>query len=425
MSPATMRRLDYWVGVPTCFLLTIADRLRRLFGRSGERSTAPPRRILFVQLAEMGTMVVAIPALRKAQELFPAAELHLLCFTAIRSSAQLIGVFDPKNIVTIDSSTLPSVLRTTLRFLVRARREPFDTVVNLETFVRLSTALGYLIGAGTRVGFHRFNLEGVYTGDLLTHRVLYNSHVHAGHTLLDLVYALVTPDGQVPHVKRSIAGERLTIPTMALDPAVTRTVWRTLQQASTAIDPSSTIVVLNPNGSERFPMRKLPLDSYATLAERLVKDPSVVVVVTGVASERADAQHICARANSARVIDLTGRTTLRELLHLFAIARAVITNDSGPAHFACLTHTHVVVFFGPEEPNRYRPLTERCDVVSNGFSCSPCVGPHNQRLTPCNNNLCMQSIDIEQVAALVRERLAAPRARGAAPVLDGPVVRSV
>src|SRR3989442_5286135 len=103
-----MRRLDYWVGIPSCFILSVVDRLRRVFG-GGHRSEARRRRILFIQLAEMGTMVVALPALRKAQELFPDAELHLLCFTSIQSPAELVGVFPPGNILTIDSSSLRSL----------------------------------------------------------------------------------------------------------------------------------------------------------------------------------------------------------------------------------------------------------------------------------------------------------------------------
>ena len=70
---------------------------------------------------------------------------------------------------------------------------------------------------------------------------------------------------------------------------------------------------------------------------------------------------------------------------------------------------HVIVFFGPEIPDRYRPLATSSDVVHTGFSCSPCIGPYNQRLSPCNDNLCMKSISIQEVAVLVRSRLESAR----------------
>jgi ADP-heptose:LPS heptosyltransferase len=124
-----------------------------------------------------------------------------------------------------------------------------------------------------------------------------------------------------------------------------------------------------------------------------------------VAGERADDEFMRTRLGSPRVLDLTGRTTLPELLHVFDLAHVLVTNDSGPAHFAALTRIHVIVFFGPEVPDRYRPLARSVDVVHTGFTCSPCIGPHNQRLSPCNDNLCLKSIDVREISRLVRSRL--------------------
>jgi ADP-heptose:LPS heptosyltransferase len=96
---------------------------------------------------------------------------------------------------------------------------------------------------------------------------------------------------------------------------------------------------------------------------------------------------------------------MMELLHLFNLSHVLISNDSGPAHFACLTRVHVIVFFGPEIPDRYRPLAASSDVIYSRYTCSPCVGPYNQRLTPCNDNQCLKTISIPVVADLVKRRL--------------------
>ena len=88
----------------------------------------------------------------------------------------------------------------------------------------------------------------------------------------------------------------------------------------------------------------------------------------------------------------------------------LVSNDSGPPHFAALTRIHVVVFFGPEIPGRYRPLTSSLDAIHTGYSCSPCIGPHNQRQSPCNDNVCLKSIGIDEITQLVRSRLASASA---------------
>jgi ADP-heptose:LPS heptosyltransferase len=399
-----MRAVDFWAGIPLAFLLTLVYRLQRLLGLAPSPS-GPPRHILFIQLAEMGTMVVAYPAIKKARELFPDATLHFLCFSQIRSSVEMLGIIEPGNIMTIDARSGMSLVRDTLAFPWRARRRSIDTVVNLEAFVRYSNMLGYLSGARRRVGFDRLNQEGLYAGGLQTHKVLYNAHIHAAHTFLDLVHALDAPPGQVPHVKRPHAIDRLDVPKITTDAATAARIWQKLRAVSRDIGPDRKLVVLNPNASDKFPLRRMPIESFTELARKLLTDPDVFVLIPGVASEKPDAKYICDRLASPRVLDLTGQTTMVELLHVFDLADVLVTNDSGPAHFAALTRIHVVVFFGPEIPGRYRPLTASSDVVHTGFSCSPCIGPHNQRLSPCNDNLCMKTIDIDAVYALVRARL--------------------
>ena len=400
-----MRRIDFWAGVPLCWFVTLADRLLRAIGMKGRGHGQRPRHILFIQLAEMGTMVVAYPALRRARELFPDATLHFLCFGQVRSSLEMLNVIAPQHIHTIDSRSFTSLVRDTLRTWSVARRNGIDTVVNLETFVRYSSLLSYLTGAARLVGFHRFTQEGLYTGDFLTHKVMYNPHIHTAHVFLDLVQALVSPPGGIPIVKRPRAGDDLSIPRLVTDAATAQTIWDKLATLNPLIDPAKKLVVLNPNASKRFPMRRLPLEAYADLARQLLEEPDVFVLITGVADEKPDAVQIRSIVGSPRVVDLTGATTLMELLHLFNLARILITNDSGPAHFACLTGIHVVVFFGPELPDRYRPLARSSDVVYTGFTCSPCVSPYNQRLTACNDNLCLKTIDVREVGDLVKRRL--------------------
>ena len=414
MNLGTMRAVDFWIGVPLCFLLTLVARLQRLLGLGGVPAD-PPRKILFVQLAEMGTMVVAYPALRKARELFPAAELHVLCFQQIRSSVEILDLIPRDRIHTIEADAAWPFVRDTLRWPWRARQVGIDTVVNLEAFVRYSSLLSFLSGARRRVGFHRFNQEGLYTGDLVTHKVLFNSHIHTAHIFLDLVHALTAPVTEVPRVKRPKAMDRLDVPKITTDAATAERIWTKLRAFHPDIGPSRKVVILNPNASERFPMRRVPLDGFVDLAKRLLEDPDVFVLITGVGSEKPEAQQMRQRVGSPRVLDLTGETTLQELLHVFDMSHVMVSNDSGPAHFAALTRVHVIVFFGPEIPERYRPLATSSDVVHTGFSCSPCIGPYNQRLSPCNDNLCLKTIDIPAVSDLVRRRLA----KAVAPA-DGP-----
>src|SRR5690242_13318705 len=87
---AAMRHVDRLVGVPLCVFLTGLRRLGRAFGRRAGGEGAEVRRILFVQLAESGSMVLADPAMR-AVATRRDAQLHCLTFARNRASLSIAG----------------------------------------------------------------------------------------------------------------------------------------------------------------------------------------------------------------------------------------------------------------------------------------------------------------------------------------------
>ena len=97
---------------------------------------------------------------------------------------------------------------------------------------------------------------------------------------------------------------------------------------------------------------------------------------------------------------------------LFGLAEVLVTNDSGPAHFAALTSIDVVALFGPETPLLFAAPGPRSHPIWAGIACSPCVNAFNNRQTACRDNACMKSITVEQVYATVR-RIYRARTTGA------------
>jgi ADP-heptose:LPS heptosyltransferase len=103
---------------------------------------------------------------------------------------------------------------------------------------------------------------------------------------------------------------------------------------------------------------------------------------------------------------LAGRTTLREVLVLYGLAGVLVTNDSGPGHFASHTSIESVVLFGPGAPSQFGPIGGRSHVLWAGLACSPCANVYTHRFSTCTNNVCMQAIGVDEVYARVRSCLA-------------------
>ena len=407
-----MRRVDRWCGVPICHLLTVWRRILSVV--SAPVATSPPRQVLFIQTAEMGSLVLALPAVRHLERTYPECAVHVLVFRNLAESVQVIGLAPAERVLTIDSSSLFTIARDTWRFALEARRRRIDTVINLEMFARFPSILTYLSGAGRRAGFHPFGHPGLSCGDLLTHRVIYNPHLHTADALLTIVRSLDEPATHVPMGKIPVgphaavdASARTFSPGRVItDAGARRKVLDRLADERPAVA-GKRVIVINPNASQLIPIRRWPLESYVGLVEALLVDPENACVLTGTKAEQADTRFIVERIHSDRIVDLAGRTSVRDLLDLYNVADLLVTNDSGPAQLAALTDVNIMVFFGPETPALYRPLAgaDRCNVLYSHYGCSPCVSAFNQRTTECTDNLCLKTISVASVHAIAAQIL--------------------
>ena len=406
-----MRKIDYYLGIPLCLLITLLYKLQRLLGLYNPQRQATPTHVLFIELAEMGSTVLAYPAMQALKARYPEAQLYFVLFKHIRESLEIAEIIPRENLFLIESGSLWSFIRDTIKFTSACRRRKIDTAIVLEVFTRYGTILSYLSGAHTRVGFYRYHQEGLYTGNFLSHKVHYNPHIHTAYAFLSLVHALEAPYGQVPLTKTSLADHALALPVFSSSTADRVKIWHLLQEGHAPLDPTKQLVIVNPNASPWLSIRRRPLSSYVALVQRLLMDEALYVVLIGVASEKPEATSICQAVQHERVLDITGKTTLPDLLHLFNLGAVLITNDSGPAPFATLTTIHTIVFFWPETPILYRPLGNNCTVMYTHYACSPCVSAYNQRLSPCQDNICLQSISVDEVYGTLRSILEQRRAQ--------------
>ncbi len=114
-------------------------------------------------------------------------------------------------------------------------------------------------------------------------------------------------------------------------------------------------------------------------------------------------REIFQKINSDRVVSLAGKTELKTLFALYSIADVLITNDSGPGHFASMTRIKNIVLFGPETPKLFGPLGLNSHIIESDLGCRPCVNHFNHRMPQCKNNVCMQSISVNTVFEKVLE----------------------
>jgi ADP-heptose:LPS heptosyltransferase len=396
MQVDTLRFLDRFFGIPLCFIFTLARRLESFVRK--KRPLPPPHKVLIIKLSEMGSTVLAYPALAELKKRRPEVELFFLVFKQNAPIVEILDLTPSSNIITVDYRSTGRLLVSGVRALRRLLGERIDTTIDMDFFSRLTAIVSFLVCRGNRVGFHRYNDEGLYRGNLLTHRVLYSPHVHTSVAFVALIRTLFEEPDDEPHYRGRIDPKELMLPKYVPSPNDVKSVRNKLQVAGVEEGGDQTIILINPNSSDIFPLRKWPLEYFAQLCRRLLTEvPQCRLVITGGASEQKDAEYIKERVPIARCIDFTGKTNFRELLALYSIAKIMVTNDSGPAHFASLLQLPTVVLFGPETPRLYGPIGDTHRDIYADFACSPCVSVYNGKKSPCQENRCLKSITVDVV----------------------------
>jgi ADP-heptose:LPS heptosyltransferase len=396
MNVKTMLQADAWLGTPICWGLTL---VRKILGAKVPDCARPPGSILIVKLAEQGSTVLAYPALRRAVEIAGRENVYFVTLQENRFILDALNVLPPENVITIIAGNFLELLWNGWRTIRRLRLMKLDAAIDMEFFSRGTAALAFLSGARRRAGFHAFYGGGPYRGDLMTHRLIYNPHLHTSQTFLTLVEAVLRDPANLPTFNLVAPLPEGEPPPFQPAPEDLAAVKKQLPQVAGAVPP---LILLNSNASDLLPLRRWPSGRYVELAKRLlVKYPDALVAFTGAPEELAAGRELARQVDSNRCISLAGQTTLRQLLTLFTLADVLVTNDSGPAHFATLTSVRVVTLFGPETPLLFAARTPGNQVIWAGIACSPCVNAYNNRQSPCRDNVCMQAITVEQVFAEV------------------------
>lgn len=401
ISPQRMRRLDRWIGLPLCFLAGVALRLSHCFPRRQTAAASLRGRVLYVALAEMGSIVLAAPAIRQNTHRQGTAPLFVT-LTQTRTVFDFLGdeLARAGDVLVLRTDSLATLCADLWSFVVAARRVGVTVAIDLDPGARFSALVALLSGAQRRAGFAGPGQP--YRGKLYTHAVACPAGRHMSENFAVLLRA---PFAGISSTASTVVA--LPLPASARPPAtVPGEILERLRRRIPCGDPQRRrIVLLHANGSDPVPQRRWPAPRYIELCQRLLTAwPELLVLFIGAAAEEQAAAALCAEIDDPRCVSVAGAFAVGELPALFALATLLVSSDCGTAHFAAHAGLPVVALFGPETPQRYRPLGATVALYA-GLSCSPCLSAHNQRTSRCRDARCMQAIEVAAVLAAIDDAL--------------------
>ena len=105
----------------------------------------------------------------------------------------------------------------------------------------------------------------------------------------------------------------------------------------------------------------------------------------------------CAGLPKPTLLNLAGKTNLKEAVYLISQCRLFISNDSGLMHVAGALNIPTIAIFGSTNPQTTSPAGNQSIVVHQEVSCSPCL-----KKTCPTDFRCMELISVEDVFAVAQ-----------------------
>jgi predicted lipopolysaccharide heptosyltransferase III len=336
-------------------------------------------RILIVKLDHIGDVVLATPVLRALRERLPDARIDVLLLP--ETAPLLEGHPCVDHVLTYRSPRYARSPGTAegMRRLREIAATRYTTIVELRGDGR-TLLLPFWTGARRRVD--RGTLR------LFRRLGMRSSGRHELETNLEIV--------------RPLTG---TIPAPPVEtrarPAAQASMQRKLEERG--IEIGRPFVVIHPGAA--WKPKTWPPERFGAVADWILGHYDARVLLVGGPSEREieDAVARSIARNGAQ--KLAGVLSLEELMALLQRTALFIGNDSGPAHMAAAVGVATIVLFGPSDPSRFAPRSERTFVLHHPGACVPC-GPA-ACIRP--EDPCLNRNEVADVIARAREVLGAPR----------------
>jgi predicted lipopolysaccharide heptosyltransferase III len=348
------------------------------------------KRILLIQLGDIGDLVLTTPAVKALKENHPHSQIFILVRTHARELIEDFPWADGVISVNKEKRRLADEIVYQMDLFLGLRKKKFELAIDLRTGTR-GAIISFLSGARLRMG--RYSENGrLWRNRLFTHLVRPEDELRQYSTLHNL--NILAP------LELKIEG---TTPKLTVTAGKQRGAVDILRRAKVPLD--RPIIAFHPFSRWRY--KEWPIRNHIKLINHIGSRYGISIVITGPISEKDRAAEIV-RGSKTVIYSLAGATSVGELAGVLGKCSLLIGIDSAPMHIAAAVGTPTVSIFGPSSPTNWAPRGEQHCVLHKDLPCRPCrqKGCHNMEVSRCLEELtAAEVIPIvdNKVSALVSE----------------------
>ncbi|MDR5883977.1 glycosyltransferase family 9 protein [Caballeronia sp. LZ032] len=348
---------------------------------------AEVKRILCIRLDNLGDVLMTTPALHALRAAQPGRQLTLLASRAGKAAAPFIDAID--DVIEYDAPWVkqdaPVDALADLAMRARLNTAQFDAAVIFSVYSQNplpAAMLCHLAGIPLRLAHCRENPYGL---------------------LSDWVQETEPQQGTRHEVERQLAlvarvGARTADTRMRFNVRPEDAASLAQKLRARGVDPHAPFIVVHPGASADS--RRYPVERFAEAIGRLGAHLQWPMLVTGSQGESPLCREACGA--SARAFDLSGALELGELAALIRHARVLLSNNSGPVHFASALGTPVVDLYALTNP-QHMPWQTPHRVLYNDVPCRWCY----RSVCPEGHHACLTGVAVDQVVSAVLELIEA------------------
>lgn len=347
------------------------------------------RNILIIKPSAAGDIVTALPVLPALREKY-GKNVRISWMVASHLKSLLAGHPLIDDLVEFDRKRYgkllwnPRVFGEVMNFLWQLNRAKYDLVIDLQGLIR-TAFFSWTTAAGVRVGpAEKREFGWLFYTDRCPERPK-DTHIVDRIATVSEVLGL---DMREP---------KFVLPIRDAD----RRAVSDMLAPSLADQPM--YVAMAPGGT--WSSKRWPIDRMVQLAKRVRSELHRPVVILGGRDEQQMGRFMVESLGDRHVIDLTGRTTMPQLLAAIDGAAALVTNDSGPMHMAVALGRPVTAIIGPTNPHRTGPWRQLASVVQTTLECAACNKRRCPNAGPNGEPRCMANISVESVFENLRQHV--------------------
>lgn len=305
-----------------------------------------PRNILVIDFGQLGDVVLSLPALRAIRGRFPHARITIAVGKPAGEIVRLSGfaddVLEVDRVALRDGVKLVSIGRI-FKFVAEVRKAKYDFVIDLHSLSE-TNLLGFLSGAPRRLYARRPGRSIDYLANFEPRPPREAKHAHAVDRYLDVIKPLgIENPPRLPTLKTAVAADNSVETILKKENANSGTL----------------LVGLFPGAGHES--RRWPLEHFAEVADHLIRNEKVRVIVFAGPEERPLIPQMRTMF-PAKTIFLD-RLTIPQLLSAQARLTLFVSNDTGPAHTAAAVGTPVVVIMDRPTPNNFMPVGDHHRLI--------------------------------------------------------------